>query len=473
MFKELLSTPTFRLGKAGRFAVFQVKLWSHCARLLKKNRSGRQAAALSYHTIFGIVPLTIVMLLIFQLFPTYSGVGLKLKTFVYEQLRLTDIKHTINSDGLEEQVFLTDHLDTIVGGFFEGINEGSIALFSLAIVIWAALALLSTIERAFNNIWHVGKARSFLHRVINYWALLTLGPFLLGLPIYASAQNTLLARLLQSIPSNIAPSVFSYLVATVAFFLLYFVLPNTKVHAKVALWGAGVAALVWSVAKWAFAVYVMRFIPYSQIYGVLGLIPLGVFWIFVTWQIVLFGLQLTFTTQHLKTLDAAEIAAAEKTEENFIANDLTAINIVREITAAFEEDEAPIQAEVICGRLDIPGEFGDKVLNHLVAKGLIARTSDPRVGFVPAKDPSNIKLSEIADALAAAGFAQATPEHSDKLEQIIDSQRSALAKYTVRQILKIGPPKTETTRQKPPETHRADDTNPNDADPPTPTTQPS
>ncbi|MCK4887088.1 MAG: hypothetical protein KAS96_06845, partial [Planctomycetes bacterium] len=86
MIGKLLSTPTTQLGKAGRFLVFQIKLWSHCARLLKKNRSGQQAAALSYHTIFGLIPLAIVMLLIFQTFPASSNVGDKIKNFVYEEL---------------------------------------------------------------------------------------------------------------------------------------------------------------------------------------------------------------------------------------------------------------------------------------------------------------------------------------------------------------------------------------------------
>ncbi|MHC4498121.1 MAG: hypothetical protein ACYS21_03300, partial [Planctomycetota bacterium] len=77
MLSKLLSTPTAQLGRASRFLVFQIKLWSHCARLLIKNRSGQQAAALSYHTVFGIVPLAIVTLLMFQSFPAYSGVGEK------------------------------------------------------------------------------------------------------------------------------------------------------------------------------------------------------------------------------------------------------------------------------------------------------------------------------------------------------------------------------------------------------------
>jgi DNA-binding IscR family transcriptional regulator len=225
------------------------------------------------------------------------------------------------------------------------------------------------------------------------------------------------------------------LVALVAFFLLYLVLPNTKVNANAAVWGAAVAALVWTVAKWLFGMYVTRVIPYNQIYGVLGLIPLSVFWIFVTWLIVLFGLQLTFTTQHLTSLDAAEISAARKTEENFIANDVTVINIVREIAAAFQSNQAPVSPESICSKLDIPGEFGERILNHLVDKKLVAKTSDPSVGYLPAKDLQNIRLGDIAEAVAAAGYAQRLTEAGEPLEQIVRSQREALAKYSLRQIL--------------------------------------
>ena len=82
--KELLTTPTTQLGRASRLAVFQIKLWSHCIRLLKRNRAGQQAAALSYYTIFGLVPLAIVALLVFQSFPGYEDTGVRLKNFAYK-----------------------------------------------------------------------------------------------------------------------------------------------------------------------------------------------------------------------------------------------------------------------------------------------------------------------------------------------------------------------------------------------------
>ncbi|MFH1719281.1 MAG: YhjD/YihY/BrkB family envelope integrity protein [Planctomycetota bacterium] len=442
--KELLSTPSTQLGKASRFVVFQIKLWSHCARLLKKNRSGQQAAALSYHTVFGIVPLAIVTLLIFQSFPAYSDIGEKVKDFVYEQANLSAFKSpapdvpegtTGAASGSEETIALTEHLDKIVARFFTETNSGHIGLFSILIVIWAAIALLSTIEKSFNNIWHVAAGRNLLQRIVSYWAVLTLGPLLLGVGIYVITRYSKIGSLDQTALANVAPLVLSYLVATVAFFLLYYVLPNTKVKVKAALWGAAVAAVVWIAAKNVFGYCITELHLYMTVYGVMALIPMTVVWIYITWLTVLFGLQLTFTTQHLQTLDAAEIAAAKKTEEYFIANDLTVINIIREIAAAFETDRGPVAPEVICSKLDIPAEFGEKILDHLVNSNLIVRASEPKAGFLPARDPANIRLSDIAESVAAAGLAQSTNEWPAAARHITESQRGVLAQHTLKQIV--------------------------------------
>jgi len=441
--EKLLTTPTTQLGKAGRFVVFQIKLWSHCARLLKLNRSGQQAAALSYHTIFGIVPLAIVTLLIFQLFPKYSDIGEEIKNFVYKQANFTTFKSPApRNEDSEETIALTEHLDAIVARFFAETNKGQIGLFSILIVIWAALSLLATIEKSFNNIWHVATGRNFLHRIISYWALLTLGPLILGTGIYVITRYSQFVKLQETVLSHVAPQILSFFVAMVAFFLLYFVMPNTKVHFKAAIWGAAVAALVWMAAKSIFGYCITELGLYRTVYGVMALIPMTVVWIYITWLTVLFGLQLTYTTQHLKSLDAAEIAAARKTEEHFIANDMTIINIVREIAVAFQENQAPVPPEEICGKLDIPAEFGQKILDHLVNSKIIVRTSEPQAGFMPARDPANIKLSDIAEVAAVTGFAQPGTDQPDSLRQISQSQRSILARHTLKEILN---PQQETT----------------------------
>ena len=305
---------------------------------------------------------------------------------------------------------------------------------SLLIVIWAAIGMLTTIEKAFNNIWHVAKGRNFLQRIINYWALLTLGPILLGVGVYITTTNAAFSQL-ESSYSDIFPRILSYLISVVSFFMLYFILPNTKVSVKPAIWGSAVAALVWAVAKWIFGIYVTKFIPYSQVYGMLGLIPLSVFWIYVSWLIVLFGLQVTFTTQHLKSLDAAEIASAKKTEENFVANDITAINIIREIALAFQNNRVPVEAELISSKLNIPPELTDKILHAFVNQKIIVKTSEPQSGYVLAGDPENIHLSDISQALGSIGFAQNVPDNDESIQGITYAGRNALAQYNLKQIL--------------------------------------
>ncbi|MDI9433249.1 MAG: YhjD/YihY/BrkB family envelope integrity protein [Planctomycetota bacterium] len=441
LLRELSTTPTAQLGRASRFLVFQIKLWSHCIRLLKRNRAGQQAASLSYYTIFGLVPLAIVVLLIFQSFPAYQDIGDRVKQFAYEQLHLTKIEYSQNEENPDEKVMLTDYLDSIIQRFFGGVSSKSLSLLSAVLVIWAALALLSTIERAFNHIWHVSRGRSFLHRMINYWALLTLGPLLVGVGIYVTTQYAAIRDIETTVLAyRIVPVILSYLLSLLAFFLLYFVLPSTKINPAAALWGAAVAALVWSFAKHGFSTYVTQFIPYSKIYGVLGLIPLSVFWIHITWLIALFGLQLTYTTQHLKTLDAAEIESSKNgKQEYFITNDLTVINIAREIARTFARDEGPLSCEALCNRLRLPLELGDDILEYLVKARLLVKTSEPQVGFVPARDPEHITLSEISEALAAAALAQPDLNEPEMLGRLVQAQRRFLARHSLREILQAEP----------------------------------
>jgi YihY family inner membrane protein len=430
---DLLMTPAANLGRAGRFVVFQYKLWAHCLRLLKKNRAEQLAAALSYYTVFGIVPLAIVAVLIFNSFPAYRQSGEQVKKLIYDELRLTQIEYP-SSDKPEENVVLTEYLDQIIDRFFEGLNKGSLGLVSAILVIWAALRLLSLIETAFNHMWHVPKGRRFLQQVINYWALLTLGPLLLAVGLYATTRFTLFKTIESGPLASLGP-VISFLVSATGLFLLYLVMPNAKVKAGPALWGAAVAALVWSLAKWGFGVYVLRLIPYSAIYGVLGLIPLAVFWIYVTWMIVLFGLQLTFAVQHFVTLESAERLLAKETDVRFIANEMTGIAVAREIAAAFETDQGPLSTDALCSRLDIPGEFGQRLLDELVNRGLLGRTTEPNPGYVLVRDPGRIRLSEIAEAVAAGALAQPKPETHGGLHQIVQAQRSVLTQYSLRDVL--------------------------------------
>jgi membrane protein len=371
--------------------------------------------------------------MVFQAMPAYRDVGEKVRLFLYEQLNLDRIVYP-SEEQPGQEVKLTDKIDEITDQYISKLNTGAITLFSCVIVVWAALALLTTIERSFNSIWHVSRGRNFLQRIVNYWALMTLGPFLLVLgfyliPRYLSAEGLQQGWVVHA--QNLLP----YLVSVLAFFLLYYVLPNTRVSIRAAIWGSVVAALIWTGAKHLFAVYVMEFIPQRAIYGVMGIVPLGVFWIWITWLVVLFGLQLTYTTQHLKSLDAAELASMRKADEHFLVSEFTVIRVFEYILERFEHNRGPVAGDAICGRLHLPAEFGGKLLDHLVGKGLLVATSEPHAGYMPATDGENITLAQVVEAVRDASFDQNREDDSAQLRQIIDSQHQQLSQITLKELV--------------------------------------
>jgi membrane protein len=77
--------------------------------------------------------------------------------------------------------------------------------------------------------------------------------------------------------------------STVGFFLIYLIVPNRKVSWKSAIVGALVAAILFEMAKRGFAWYVTTFPSYQRVYGTLATIPIFLFWVYLSWNIILLG----------------------------------------------------------------------------------------------------------------------------------------------------------------------------------------
>ena len=484
--KKLFTSPTHELGKWSRFLVLQMRIWFHCLRLLKVNRCGTQAAALSYHTIFGIVPLAIVTLMVFQMFPAFREVSEKVKAIAYDQMNLTRIEYPVQSGVADQKkdkiktITAAEKIEEFSESFISKAHAGAITVVGLALVIWAAIALLTTIEKTFNTIFHVGTGRGFLHRLFNYWALLTLGPILLALGIYVSGQvvkNELYQKFVPKAQQQqiaapddgvvadatadpnrtdgqtaqtqhpdsggfaskvawLAAKTVPFLISVIAIFFLYFFLPNTRVSPGAAFWGAFVAAVIWAFAKFGFGQYVTKFVPQFAVYGVLGIIPLTVMWIYLSWLIVLFGLQLTYATQNVKRLDAAEFNKARRQEQCFLANDQTVIRVMEYVLNAFErKDQKPVSVESIAYRLGMPTDFTEKILNRMVQSGLLCHTSEPVVGYVPSTDGAHITLDEISRAISEVSFAQPSAADATNMQAVFDELNKQMSRYTLKQVL--------------------------------------
>jgi len=449
---KLLTTPTQELGKWTRFLVFQVRIWFHCIRLLKTNRCGTQAAALSYYTVFGAVPMTIVMLMIFQMFPTYRDMGQQVQEFAYEQLNLNKVEYSPQAPepdvqttqqqaggtlaaGEPDKVSIADKMDEISDSYMEKLNAGAIGVVSGLLLMYAAIKLFSTIENSFNIIFRIPTGRSFIKRMINYWSLITLGPLLLGLGIHFTARFMMMEGLHQGILPYVRP-LFPFMISVLMFFFMYFVLPNARINAGAALWGATVGALLWSLAKWGFGMYVTKFVPFNAVWGILGIIPLTVLWIYWTWIFVLFGLQLAYATQNIKRLDAAEISRTHKSDKCFLANDQTVIRVMEYVLNAFErKDQHPVSVEAVAYRLSMPVVFTEKILETMVRSELLCRTHEPSIGYVPSTDGAHISLDEISKAISEISFAQADVTGPAKMLDVFQQMRGHLSKFTLKEVL--------------------------------------
>ena len=433
MFDKLFSTPTNELGKFARFIFFQIRLWPQCVKLLLKNKANQQASVLSYNTIFGIVPMAIVILLIFHSLGTFEDIGARFRDFLYEQTFIKNVQYPADPNSSAEKVTFAQKIDEFTTNFYSNLNKGSITIISCVIIIWAAIALLITIENSFNSIWGVSRGRNLIRRITNYWTFLTLGPLLFGVALYVNASYSVAGSLSKSLLTYIGP-IIPFIITFVGLLALYVLMPNAKVSYKAASWGALIASLAWLVAKWAFGLYMVKLIPYSKVYGVLGLIPLGVLWVYINWLIVLFGLQLTFTTQNLKTIEEAEKAAAKRHQDYFLATDLQVMNIMRFICIAFEKKDVPVPPELICSQLNLPADFTERVLNHLAKAGLLLKITEPAVGFAPATIAENLNLAGIYDVVKTAAFV-APGDESAVIKQITENYRQSLSQYTVKNLM--------------------------------------
>ena len=237
-----------------------------------------RAAALSYTAVLSLVPAAGVSLAFLAAFPQS------------DELRAA-------IEGLLTRYLLPNAGDTAVAAFrtFLGKAAGLSALGFLGLAV-TAMMLLVTVNSAFDTIWRVRQPRPLLVRLLAYWTILTIGPFLIGMALSISG-------LLLATGERYGGSAFTwsmgwfapllpFMLEVAAFTLLYYAAPNCPVRWRDSLAGGGVAALLFEGAKHGFAVYLVWFPTYNALYGALAAIPVFLAWIYLCWIATLVGAEL-------------------------------------------------------------------------------------------------------------------------------------------------------------------------------------
>jgi membrane protein len=230
----------------------------------------QRAAALTYTTLLAMVPLLAISFAVFSAFEAFGEMQTQVQNFIFENF--VPQVGSVVQEHLEQFASKTRGL-SIVGALFLAVTS---------------VMLLSSISSAFNHIWRVRQTKGLVVRLPVYWMILTLTPLLLGASValstylFALAQATGVEEYTGSL-TRLAVIV-PLLVQIAGLFVLYRFAPNYPVR-----WTAG---LVLELLKRGFGLYVTSFPTYQTIYGALATIPIFLIWMYVMWNVVLYGAEM-------------------------------------------------------------------------------------------------------------------------------------------------------------------------------------
>ncbi len=342
-----------------------------------------RAAALTFTTVFGLVPTLAVA---FAMFNAFGGID------DAKEILLPRIVDYL-AVGVRDQV--SARIDEMLGT----IHGGAIGAVGSLFMLGAVISLLSSIEDTFNEIWGAKKMRSLFQRVPMYVTVVMLTPVMLigGLSLprmvrslapvdwalsHAGPLQLLIARLLP------------LFLVCVGFALLYAFMTSARVRVRSAALGGLVGGSLWSAAVTGYAAYAGQSAFYSTVYGPLAAIPVFLFWLYVSWVIVLVGAQVACASENVATYRDAVMASDVGTAQR----ELLALGIAAHVAAPFTRGEPPPSRADLQAALGTSARLVNEIVDELIDKGFL-HESDDRSTVYPARDPRVVTAAEIIAAL--------------------------------------------------------------------------
>ncbi len=346
-----------------------------------------RASGLAYSSLLAAVPMVAVAFAMFSAFGAFDDIKQKVQEFLFSQFLAT------SQDEIVE--YLNQFAD----------SASKLGLIGFLFLVLAAILLLDNIESNFNNIWHVTTPRRFMAKITSYTSVLVFGTLLLGASITISAR--IQATLLRDIHfdpgtmETLGAWIFPLLLTFFAFLLMYLVIPYTRVRLTSALLGAFIGSILWEVGKNLFANSVGVSVRYSAIYGSLAVIPIFLIWLYITWIIVLLGLEISFTHQHF----AALVRSSSTGDRDDCDRVPTGLQIYTLIARRFHQGKDPPTADELSRRFLVATGSVDSHIDRLVGAGLARRVAigSGIEGVVPARSLGQVRVADVIAAFIPMG----------------------------------------------------------------------
>ncbi|MDX2349175.1 MAG: YihY family inner membrane protein [Porticoccus sp.] len=361
-------TPKKQLQMAGHF-------FRHLGKRFVGDGCRQSAAALTYMSLFAVVPLMTLMYSMFSLIPAFQGLESQVQELIFSNF--------VPQSGAEVQQYLTEFSS----------QARKLSVVGVVILLITAYLMLTNIEQTFNDIWGTVGSRRGLSSFLLYWGILSLGPLLLGIGLMMHTYLVSFQLLVDEVDVlgitalifKVLPLVFTW----AAFTLLFIAVPNCKVSTRYALIGGLVTAICFELAKIAFGTFIAHS-SYTSVYGAFAVFPIFLIWVYLMWIIVLGGAELIRAMETFKT-----------TWRGFDYPDLVAVLIILwECWRKQQCGGSLSNRDIIDTGLE--EQHWRRLRDLLLENHLLAETATGR--YVLTRDPSQLRLTDIAN-LSGQGIA--------------------------------------------------------------------
>lgn len=357
------------------------------------------AASLTFTTLLSLVPLIAIGLALVAAFPAFSEYSIQIKIFLLTTM-------VPEAAGKVITVYVQQFAD----------NAAQLTAIGIAFLGVTALTLMFTIDKELNAIWRVIRPRPLLHRLLIYWAMLTVGPLLIGASLTLTSWLVGLSMgLTQAIPGvdvvllQLAP----LLLTTVAFSALYLIVPNRQTPWRHALAGGVAAAAGFEAMKQGFALYIANFPTYQMVYGAFASVPIFLLWIYLSWMAVLLGAVIAVSLSSWRfgewRRDSFALAQGEQFPD--------ALRLLKVLSIAFKsggmETYRSLRQQLALGFDEM-----EQILERLSSANIVCRVG---AGWVQSRDPAGITVADVYRLFAFSPEAvRASISGDTKLKQLLD-----------------------------------------------------
>jgi membrane protein len=264
-----------------------IQAWAH-------DKASRQAAALSYYSLFSLAPL------------------LALVTIVIGNV-LGNLISDLDEAAIQEQIIilLEQNVDQqtaafiadLLNSFLDTSGSTLATVISLGVMAFAASNLLVQLQESLDVVWNVralpdrGVIPVLKDRTIAFAVIGIIGLLLIATFIISTVLKSLESFLHEWIPGTApllpyADFLISLILVTVLFAMIYKFLPRVHIVWRDVWVGALVTAFLFSLGKAAISFYIARSNPASA-FGVAGSLVLVMVWFYYSAMIFLMGAEFT------------------------------------------------------------------------------------------------------------------------------------------------------------------------------------